>query len=437
MNLSLNTLILLCLYSLLCTDAFVSRAPLKSLRLRQNVDMAFDLANIFGGLSGSNGNFKSSGKPVCVITGTTSGLGLATAKALLTGGKYEVVMACRNVEKMEQVAVEEGLNDLPGTYKVLPLDLGSFASTKQFVRTLKKNYPKPLDRLVCNAAVYQPANLQDQDEKGIGRPRFTTDGIEEQLQINHLSHFLLCSLLMDDMTKAAKNNKEGARMIVVGSITGNDNTVGGGLVKPIADLGDLSGMAQGSKAPVAMIDGKAFDGAKAYKDSKVCNMMTINELHKRYHLSTGITFSTMYPGCIAETQLFREKRVWFQKFFPIFMKYVTGGYVGEIEAGERLAAVIDDPTCASSGKYWSWNGGARTVAYIDPKTNKLSGAGGSGGAMFENLPSAKVRDEVKSGLMWDLSNKITGAKWPKFDSSKVVDSAFDYESMKESLVASV
>ena len=114
-------------------------------------------------------------------------------------------------------------------------------------------------------------------------------------------------------------------MIVVGSITGNDNTVGGGLVKPIADLGELKGMEQGSKNPIAMIDGNAFDGAKAYKDSKVCNMMTINELHRRYHKSTGITFSTMYPGCIAETQLFREKRVWFQKLFPLFMKYVTGG----------------------------------------------------------------------------------------------------------------
>ena len=61
------------------------------------------------------------------------------------------------------------------------------------------------------------------------------------------------------------------------------------------------------KRPIAMIDDEPFNGAKAYKDSKICNMMTINELHKRYHKSTGITFSTMYPGCIAETQLFREK----------------------------------------------------------------------------------------------------------------------------------
>lgn len=51
----------------------------------------------------------------------------------------------------------------------------------------------------------------------------------------------------------------------------------------------------------------------------------------------------MYPGCIAETNLFREKREWFRTVFPIFMKYVTGGYVSEEEAGSRLAQVGNVP----------------------------------------------------------------------------------------------
>eukprot|EP00966_Prymnesium_polylepis_P018373 422999-Prymnesium_polylepis.1 len=41
---------------------------------------------------------------------------------------------------------------------------------------------------------------------------------------------------------------------------------GGGLVYPRADLGDLSGMLQPG---AEMVDGGNFDGAKAYKDSKV------------------------------------------------------------------------------------------------------------------------------------------------------------------------
>ncbi len=43
-----------------------------------------------------------------------------------------------------------------------------------------------------------------------------------------------------------------------------------GNVPPKADLGDLSGLARGvSGAPAVMINGGEFDGAKAYKDSKV------------------------------------------------------------------------------------------------------------------------------------------------------------------------
>ena len=111
--------------------------------------------------------------------------------------------------------------------------------------------------------------------------------------------------------------------------------------------------------------GYNFDGAKAYKDSKLCLMMTSNMLHERYHKQTGISFSSIYPGCasrrahllppwpwrdapafapaqrcIAESPLFREKREWFRKYFPIFMKYITGGFVGEEEAGMRLFQVI-------------------------------------------------------------------------------------------------
>jgi hypothetical protein len=43
----------------------------------------------------------------------------------------------------------------------------------------------------------------------------------------------------------------------------------------------------------------------------------------------------------------------------VFMKYITGGYVSEEEAGRRLYQVVVDPRCARSGVYWSWNGGPR------------------------------------------------------------------------------
>ncbi|MCX7225111.1 MAG: hypothetical protein NT071_05750, partial [Burkholderiales bacterium] len=62
----------------------------------------------------------------------------------------------------------------------------------------------------------------------------------------------------------------------------------------------------GFLAPVAMIDGRPFKPGKAYKDSKLCNMMMSREFHRRYHDRTGIVFNTLYPGCVADTALFRD-----------------------------------------------------------------------------------------------------------------------------------
>jgi protochlorophyllide reductase len=277
------------------------------------------------------GGLKIGTRKLAVITGTSSGLGLACLKALLAEKKHFVVCAVRDVQKMNRVAKEEGLDT--GSIAVMKLELGNLQSVRDFVQNLRAfKLTRPLDYLVCNAAVYLPKDPE---------PRFTDDGIEQSLGINHVGHFLLARLLIDDLKKASD-----PRCVIVGSITGNTNTIGGGLVYPRADLGDLSGLkraADGEKF-VQMADGNRFFGAKAYKDSKVCNMMTMYELHQRYHDSTGINFSSMYPGCIAETALFREKREWFRTLFPLFMKYVTGGYVSEKEAGERLAQVRPRPS---------------------------------------------------------------------------------------------
>ena len=95
------------------------------------------------------------------------------------------------------------------------------------------------------------------------------------------------------------------------------------------------------------------------------------------------------------------------QLFPVFMKYVTGGYVGEEEAGDRLAQVIDDPKCSKSGVYWSWNGGAKTVGYW-AEDGKPRGAGGSGGEIFENEQSDAVRDTETAKKMWKLSREVVG-----------------------------
>jgi len=222
----------------------------------------------------------------------------------------------------------------------------------------------------------------------------------------------MISELLEDMMKAAD-----PRVIMVGSVTGNDNTVGGGGVYPIADLKNLDGFRAGFDNPISMADGYGFDGAKAYKDSKLCLMMMSNVLHSKFNKLTGIAFSSIYPGCIAESPLFREKREWFRKFFPVFMKYITGGFVSEQEAGQRLFQVAHDPRCSKSGVYWSWNGGPRENRGLEAleKGGQISGGGGAGGgwdSIFENDQSGKVNN-IELGIdLFKLSNEITGAEWP-------------------------
>jgi light-dependent protochlorophyllide reductase len=240
--------------------------------------------------------------------------------------------------------------------------------------------------------------------------QFMTCDFQQQQTHSRLTHFH--SKLMPAMMQARD-----ARITMVGSVTGNDNTVGGGGVYPIADLHELDGFEAGFNNPIAMSDGYSFDGAKAYKDSKLCLMMLSNTLHAKYNKLTGISFSSIYPGCIAESPLFREKRGWFREYFPVFMKFITGGFVGEEEAGQRLFQVAHDPRCKKSGVYWSWNGGPREGRGAEAleKGGQISGGGGAGGgwdSIFENDQSAKVLDMDLAFKLFTCSTQISGAEWP-------------------------
>ncbi|KAI4332092.1 hypothetical protein L6164_017029 [Bauhinia variegata] len=190
----------------------------------------------------------------------------------------------------------------------------------------------PLHILVCYAAVYLPTAKE---------PSFTAEGFELSVGTNHL---------------------------------GNTNTLAGN-VPPKANLGDLRGLASGlnggNSSPI--IDGGDFDGGKAYKDSKVCNMLTIQEFYRRYPEETGITFASLYPGCIATTE----------------------------EAGKRLAQVVSDPDLTKWGVYWSWN---------------------SKSSSFENQLSEEASDVEKALKLWEISERLVGLlknqKIPKYGKSK-------------------
>jgi protochlorophyllide reductase len=316
-------------------------------------------------------------KSTVIITGASSGVGLQAARALAQTGAWHVIMACRNLPKTEQAAKSVGMS--PQSYSILPLDLASLESVRAFVATFRES-GQSLDALVCNAAVYMPL---------LKEPAYSPDGYELSVATNHLGHFLLCNLLLDDLKNSGAKEP---RLVILGTVTANPKELGGKIPIPAPpDLGNLKGFEAGFKAPIAMIDGKKFKPGKAYKDSKLCNVLTMRELHRRYHDATGITFSSMYPGCVAETALFRNSYPLFQKIFPWFQKNITKGYVTEELAGDRLAEVVADPAYNKSGSYWSW-GNRQTP-------NRRS---------FEQEMSNEALDDAKAQKLWDLSAKLVG-----------------------------
>lgn len=311
-------------------------------------------------------------KPTVLITGTSSGVGLYAAKALANRGWY-VVMACRNLEKTHAAAAEVGIPK--DSYTVLQVDLGNLTSVRMLVSAFR-SLGRSLDALVCNAAIYMPL---------IKEPLWSPEGYELTMTTNHLSHFLLCNLMLEDMKRSTYADR---RMVILGTVTHNPDELGG-KIPPQPDLGNLEGFAQGFKNPICMANGKKFEPVRAYKESKVCNVLTMRELHRRFHDSTGITFSSLYPGCVADTPLFRNHYPLFQTIFPWFQKNITGGYVSQELAGERVAQVVADPDFKQSGAYFSWGNRQK-----------------KGREAFLQRVSPQARDEQRGEKMWDLTMKL-------------------------------
>jgi protochlorophyllide reductase len=311
-----------------------------------------------------------------LITGASSGVGLFATKAMVARG-WHVVMACRDTDKARRAQAALAIPDDAVTH--LPVDLGDLESVRRLVESFHAS-GRPLDALVINAAVYLPR---------LKSPQRSPQGYEISMATNHLGHFLLIQLLLPDLERSSHPSR---RLVILGTVTANSKELGGRIPIPApADLGDLAGFAAGFQAPIAMADGKPFKPGKAYKDSKLCTMITSQELHRRLHDGTGIIVSSLYPGCVADTPLFRHTPKAFQTIFPWFQKNITGGYVSQALAGERVAQVVADPEFAVSGVHWSWGNRQK-----------------KGGKQFSQELSEQASNPETARRLWDYSMRLVG-----------------------------
>ena len=117
-----------------------------------------------------------------IVTGSSDGIGLETAKDLLNSNA-KVIFACRNKAKTEKV-----INSLPENIRknaiFEQLDLESFKSIENFIKTIKSKYQK-IDILINNAGMAS------------GYESKTEDGFMNVFQVNYLGNVLLTLLLLD------------------------------------------------------------------------------------------------------------------------------------------------------------------------------------------------------------------------------------------------
>ena len=111
-----------------------------------------------------------------LVTGTTSGLGLEIVRNLAKEGKNKVIMAVRDLDKGLKFA-----NELAGVIEAFQLDLSQLGNIREFVH----KWDIPLDGLINNAGV-----------QFVNETKFTQDGYEETIAVNHLAAFMLTTGLM-------------------------------------------------------------------------------------------------------------------------------------------------------------------------------------------------------------------------------------------------
>lgn len=125
----------------------------------------------------------------CLVTGASSGLGLAVSKKLANRGAH-VILLCRDHEKGEK-AVESIKKDKPdASVEMMLCDLASMASIRKFIERFKAEHAQ-LDLLFNNAAVMKR------------RRTVTEDGFEMMFQVNYLAPFLFMNAFAELLKKAS------------------------------------------------------------------------------------------------------------------------------------------------------------------------------------------------------------------------------------------
>ena len=313
-----------------------------------------------------------------LLTGASSGIGRAAAVRLQAAG-HRLLLPCRTAATA--LALADSLSLDPGQAPVA--DLADLVAVQRLVDELLARQ-EPIDSLVLNAGLQYA---------GAREPRWSVQGFELTLAVNQLAHQCLLQGLLPLLLRGCQ-----PRVVITASEV-HDPTTPGGRVGPAAGLGDLQGLEVGAGAP--MVDGAApFHAEKAYKDSKLANLLLARELNRQLQAAgTPLPVIAWSPGLVIPRDrggFFRHSRGHNpvgQALFALVARDLLRVTASPEQAGGLLATLATAADHGNPGlSYWS---------------QRVLGPGRLQFAPAE--PSEEARDDDRAERLWRLGARLIAA----------------------------
>jgi NAD(P)-dependent dehydrogenase (short-subunit alcohol dehydrogenase family) len=272
------------------------------------------------------------GKTV-VITGGTSGIGEVAAEKLARLGA-RIVLVARDRLRAEPTLTRLSEANPDAGHIVYFADLSQLSDMRGVAADIAAAEPN-IDVLVNNAGAMFATRQE------------TADGLEKTFALNHMSYFVLSTLLLGRL-------KPGARIVSTSS--------------------DAHRYAQ-----ICFDDLQSknnYSGMGAYGRSKLCNILFTRALAKRLE-GTGVTANCLHPGFV-DTRFGENNDGWLGLGFGI---------------AKKVAAISPEA-------------GSRTIVYLASSDDV---AGQSGGFYYKcaaSVPTPAAQNDADAERLWEITQRL-------------------------------